>query len=110
VSSVEWAVGEIGIVCTYAGLGYCGGYLVDYRKELWEIDPPNLRYVDHGLIFERRMCFALETAGGIIGLWVLLFNVYLGLHRVLDFKTFAFTETVLFYPRHWRVCNVWWVH
>lgn len=94
-------------VWTYAGVGYYGGYLVDHKKELWVIDEPNLRYVDHGLVLRAWNVFYFGD--GRRDYWTVsfLFSVYIGFQRVLDFKTFAFTETVLFYPQHLRVCYVW---
>ena len=93
---------------TYGGLGYYGGYLMSHRKGLWYIDDPGLNKVDHGLVlrFWNMFFFDDYDESGYISVG-LFFNVYVGLQRVLDFKTYSVTTLMYWYPMHFRVSYVW---
>jgi|GEM_PF-2521150 len=94
---------------TYGGLGYYVGYLLHHRQGLWYIDDPGLKKIDHGLLIRFWNVFFYDDyrGGGYVNIGLLL-NIYVGMQRVLDFKTFAMSSLFLaWYPAQFRVSYIW---
>lgn len=94
---------------TYGGVGYYVGYLLHHRQGLWYIDDPNLKKIDHGLLIRFWNVYFYDDYrdGGYVNIGLLL-NIYVGMQRILDFKTFAMSAFYLgWYPAQFRVSYIW---
>jgi len=96
-------------VWTYMGLGYYGGYLFAHKKGFFrKIDEPNLSRIDHGLLIRFWNTFFYNDYRR--GHWTIgyVFNIYVGLHRILDFKILTITDRLFWYPPlQFKVSYVW---
>ncbi len=93
----------------YGGVGYYASYvgnvLTDESTESNGVLGSNLW--EHGVVF--RLWHVLYYDDYRRNHWSMsmLFNIYLGLTRVVDFHTITVTDFYLVYPIQWRFCYMW---
>jgi len=93
----------------YGGVGYYTAYVSNVRSDqgIESNGMHGQNFLEHGLVL--RLWHQLYYDDYRRGHWSvgILFNFYLSMTRVLDFKTIAVTDFYLIYPLQWRFCYSW---